>query len=318
MRQVEKSHKRLTGVKDSEQTDIQITDLDPGEVSLTKRPAVREKTLMVKSEVLNEQQLAELAKSLNIKVEELTPESIRKAEEEIKKGILPFQQPPQQPPQQEDQKPKLPPMPELDKSVSQYVALAAKTLAPVMSSLPEEIQKYFGSALASPMLSKAEAQAEQAEIIKSMLPGVVNEITRPLSDKIGTLEATVGELTRAAELSAMREVAKSISPDVEGTAAFLVDLKKAVSQEKFDAFVEQQKRLYAAAAASDAFKQLSKSSQDESPVAKIDRLAQEIIAKSENPGDPVVRARALEQVLRANPELAREYERDMSERAASR
>jgi hypothetical protein len=303
-----------------------ITDLDPIEVTLTFAPAIREEFIMAKSaNPLNEQELEALAKSLNIeKVEDIPADKLQAAiaSKDASGGNLdprldkrmPGDPDPDKKPDEDDPTKKPNPFANLDQSVSQALTVAAKALEPHMQSLPEDIQKYFG-ALPKPDIAPPGSTEPNPmlEAVKSALPEIMKSVTDPMENTIKSLTEQVDALSTEKEMVESRTIAKSISADVEGTAGFLVELKKnGISDENFKKYVEDQRRMYHAASQSDAFRTISKSKGDSvSAYDQVMAKAQDMVAKSENPTNSDVLAKSIQHVLDTNPELAMQYNRDM-------
>ena len=287
---------------------------------------------MAKSEaaVLEQSELEALAKSLGIaKTEDIPPDKLKDAMAAKATGDDPAMPDPDKD-KEPDKTSNLPGMPDddptkkpnpfenLDKSISQALVLAQKALEPHMQSLPPEIAKYFSSIPApapvepsvnptdpSPALEAAKAIPEIAKSIKAQ------------SDQIKDLTQELGAMKDANALEECMVIAKSISPDVKGTANFLLELKKnGISDDNFKVHVENQRRMFVAANESDAFKEISKSSNSgggASAYDKVMKLANEMIAKSEKPTDPETQATSIAAILELNPALAEQYEREMTE-----
>lgn len=329
----EKVSKGLTDKQITPHTkvDEEIVSLNPGEVSLTLRPAVRENVLMAKSEIMTEEQLKDLAKSLGVESpEKLTEEQIKKAEEEIEAqkhmpgdmgGGMGGGTPPGGggTPNPFEKKPPQDPNPPafLDKSVSQYVTMAAKMLAPVMPSLPMEVQKFFSGGAAgsaTPGQEPVMKSEEQVELFKSVFPNVEAAIRQPLDTEIAELRKSVEALQTDAETRELIEVAKSVSAaDPTETAKRLLAIRKSLSKEEYDAYIKEQQSLFGLVQKSPAFAQISKSNGSEA-TAEVQILAKatELISKSEDKD----LAKAVETVMNTNPELASQYQSEMTRKAA--
>jgi len=331
--------------KFAQDIEEQMTSLDPAEVTFTAAPAVREEWFMTKNEdQMTEEELTELAKSLGIEdpKEDWTPEQTAKIQKSLEdpaspvsRGILSiirkaFGQappapgaPPGGPPApgvpEDPNKPKpnpfAPPEPGgLDKSVSQSVTMAAKFLAPVMMSLPPEIQKFFGAAAPAPEVPMAPMmKSELADLLKSEAPELITEITAPIQKSLDETIALVTVMKAERDLNEMIAVAKSMgAPEPEAYAAVLQVMKNNSTEEGFKAFQESQKAMFEQAKSSDAFKQISGGSigsGDGSATGKLLALADEVVAKSnsDKPLD-VQKAEALTIAIEQNPDLARQYE----------
>jgi hypothetical protein len=313
-----------------------ITDLDPIEVTLTFAPAIREDFIMAKSEgtPLDATELSALAKSLQIeKAEDIPPDKLQAAmaakasgqpitgdpnqDDPTKQANLPGDPDPKKMPDDDPTK-KPDPFANLDKSVSQAITEAAKALMPHFASLPPEIAKFFqGAPQPDPMVEPSNNPADpspQLEAVKTELSKSNKELAAAGS-KITNLEQQLTAIQDKSDLEECRVIAKSISPNVEGTAQFLLELKKnGITDADFKEYVEGQRRMYVAASESDAFAEISKSEKNgEGATAydKVMKMAQEMVAKSENPADPTALAKSIQAVLDLNPELATQYEQDV-------
>jgi hypothetical protein len=351
----------MTTTRKNRPQDAHIDELDPAEVTFTFAPAVREKVLMTKSisQILSEDELTELAKSLGIEeVTKIPAEEIAKCEtkkQDILKGLFddPAAQPPGGPPApKKDPAPAPAPAPDPagappaggpPASASNVIFSVAKMLAPVMNSLPLEVQKFFQSAAgggpaaappapggppapapAAPAPAPAAAggimkSEEAVEIFKSAFPGVAEfiaeEATKPLLEKLEKAEKQIEVLEASSGSAELMEIAKSISAQPEQEVASLQVLKKSMDAETFKGYVESRRTQFNAANDSAAFRQLSKSEGATGNVtaeAQITAKAAELRKSDPSLDGPASIRKAMEE----NVELAKAYQKDMAARAA--
>jgi hypothetical protein len=163
----------------------------------------------------------------------------------------------------------------------------------------------------------------EVEVFKSSFPGtyenIVESVQEPLKKEIESLQSSVKAMQEANSLREMHELAKSMHPDPATYATTLLELRKSLSPEAFEAHCESQRQLFSIVQKSEAFTQMSSGRGAEvTAEIEIERMATEIVAKSVDGDQPaeVRKANAIKFVIDNNPELAARYHSEMSRRAA--
>lgn len=321
------------GKASGDSRDEELVGIEPVEVSITVAPMVREDFLMTKSAITPEA-VQEVVKSLGIEPTDLTDADLEKVHAAVVKAMPPQLAAALQggggdapPAKKKPVDPNEPDEDELCKSildsspeVKKAMQAAAGLLKTHKSALPAPLTAVL-KALAKAQkdnpdaFKDADVSKSDIEVFKSAFPGVIEEITAPLTRQLAEATKTVQEMVDSRDLSDMHELAKSmpLQGEPDAVAKRLLDMKKAMPTALWDEFVADQKAIFAQVSKSESFRQVSGRGMDGSATEKMQQLAKDIVQKSS--GQTSIDD-ALALVAQDRPDLYSEYLNEQRNAAA--
>lgn len=294
-------------------SDIELEDIDQIELSLTGAPAIKEGFIMTKS-ATDEELRTKFDEFSKLEDEDERFEAFKKLVDEVSKQDEDEDEDEEEDGSKRGRK-KQPPFnfEKLDDASKVALRLVQQALSGV-EDLPESVAD-FTKAIEENLSENGKSQTSKSEMVefaKSRYPGLVEAISEPFQKKLDEVTKTAEELKATAELDEMKKVAADLPGDVEEVAKQLLVFKKALSEEDFDKYVEQQKGLKAQVSKSELFERRSGSRAAEgSAEARIEAKVQSIIQKS---GGKTDWADALDIVAKDDSALYEEYQREVRNR----
>lgn len=285
--------------------EAQLYGIDQVELTLTREGAIEEEYIMAKNGLPpNDDEEEDEDKGGETSNDKTPPADDDKEKDDEKKPTFNFQK--------------------ADPQTLAVLGAVGKALIGLSESGQEAVgadtMNFAKSAIAAAKKASADSDDKLA-FAKSILgEDGVAAIQAPVQAEVAKLQKQVGQMQEDTELSEMKKTASEFvdGDDDEATTAKakqLLNIKKSMTSDEFQSFVEEQRGLRTQVAKSAAFARTSSNQPQtvaNSAEAKIDVLVTEFIAKSK---EPVDHSTAILAVAAANPTLWGEYQNEVRYRS---
>jgi len=259
------------------QESSQLSDIDVVEVSLVGSPANKRRFLLIKNKE------GEMSEDIELTEEEQQIEEVKKALSESDQNAIKGAM-------------KMLGKVEAAKDILKKLATLVPGYGEPKEGAKDKEDYEYPEPKKKGKTEKSEAQLES-----------IQKERDELKDRVEKAETKVAGLQKAERTRQLREIAKTLSGDIEENFKYLETLAESLPQEKFDSVVKREQAQAKRLAESKAFEEIGSSRPSPgSAFEKLTNLVNDEVTKSAD-HDPI---KAWDRIIKAHPELYDEYTKE--------